>query len=426
MKRTLFAFALVLWAGGAVAAPRVVIVDEETEPSDPGTVTIASDAYRLRLSGLFEATLGRDRTGNFLGLPRARLRAEGLLSTTLEVGFVAEVDFSPWSTVALKEDGPGFVRDLYLRMALGNKKVLDLGEARMGLFTPPVMAEQWRMQSEEMWLTGSLGREAWMPGRELAAAYEASGDAYRLPVRGTLTLGSGITPRPMPSLLTTPPPEQTNAGTAATNVPLTAGENSALVLNPSVSGRVEAEPLRRWTGRSRLVVGGGTLLRPLSTGADARVAATADVELAFPWVTVRGSLLGADTQRPPFFDSRSVMVEGALQVIPDFADVRARYQMAMGPTSVEAQHLSLGMALFYLDGAPPAPLADPTTSRRTVQLGRAFTLLWIRTYDLQRVPAEFTALRNVSSTGPLDPRPLGAVNWLVSGDTDQLVARISF
>jgi len=61
--------------------------------------------------------------------------------------------------------------------------------------------------------------------------------------------------------------------------------------------------------------------------------------------------------------------------------VRARYEIAWGPRDVEAMRLNLGAALFYLDGAPPGPLtASPLPLGPTY--GRAFTILWVRTYDV--------------------------------------------
>src|SRR5687767_13211388 len=107
MSTPLLALTMLLASAADAPGSRVVIVEESPDDPEPGPVQTASEQYRLRFGGLFEATMGRDRTGNFVGLPRARLRAEGLVSTVLEVGFVVELDVSPWSSVELKEDGPG-------------------------------------------------------------------------------------------------------------------------------------------------------------------------------------------------------------------------------------------------------------------------------------------------------------------------------
>ena len=78
-------------------------------------------------------------------------------------------------------------------MALGNKKILDLGEARLGYFTAPILAEHWQPQQEALFLTGTLAREAWLPGRELAASYDINGYRWAIPVRGVFALTSGVT-----------------------------------------------------------------------------------------------------------------------------------------------------------------------------------------------------------------------------------------
>jgi len=84
------------------------------------------------------------------------------------------------------------VRDVYARMAMGNKKLIDLGEARLGYFAVPTVAEQGRPLSENLFMTGTLGREAWLAGRELAASYEIGGRLWGVPARVSATLGSGV------------------------------------------------------------------------------------------------------------------------------------------------------------------------------------------------------------------------------------------
>jgi hypothetical protein len=346
---------------------------------------------------------------------------------TLEVGLVAEVDLSPWSNANLKEDGPGLMRDLYGRMALGNKKILDLGEARLGYFNAPVLAEQWMPQQEALFLTGTLGREAWLPGRELAAAYEASAYRFGVPLRGVFALISGVqSPANLWGPAVTEP--HTNASeSAAQGVPLTAGTTYAPVSNPGLTGRLEIEPLARWSKTPFFLVGGGLLVRPLAEGPSARAAVAVDAQLRWRLFQMRAAAMVVDTQRPPFFDSKSFSVEGALQFIPDFADVRLRYDVAYGPQRVEAQRLHVGMALFYLDGASPGPLSSAPVNVGPA-FGRAFTILWVRSYDLMRYAqgyGNWPAPPSEDQAGRLDW--VGAqARWLTSGDTDQLVIRIAF
>lgn len=414
------------WCVGVQGAPRIVVVEESPEDPEPGKVETSSETYRLRLSGLMDSTLGRDASGNMVGIPRARLRAEGLVSTTLEVGFVAEVDLSPWASPDLKEDGPGLVRDLYARMSMGNKKLLDLGEARLGLFTLPVLGEQMLPLADTLFLTGSAGREAWLPGRELAAAYEAGAYRYNIPVKGMVGLGSGVVQGF----------SFANAGTAldgvqrsaAERVPLTAGAGGVAVVNPSLSLRLEAEPFLRMTRALKLTLGGGLLVRPLSTGPDARGAAALDLAVVWNLLSARVSGMLVDSQRPPFLDSRALMVEAAFQFIPDFADVRVRYDTAFGPDGWEAHRIHLGAAFFYLDGVPAQALTSSPVAFGRPLVGRAFTLMWQRSYDLMR----FAPGRAAPPPGALADQPtrLGygfdTARWLSAGDTDQLVVRIAF
>ncbi len=412
----------------ALAQPRVVVVEETPESPEPGRVETASELYRMRLGGLFEGALGRDQYGNAVGLPRLRLRAEALVSMTLEVGMVAELDVSPWSSPNLKEDGPGIFRDLYGRMALGNKKILDLGEARLGYFTAPILAEQWQPQQEALFLTGTLAREAWLPGRELAASYDINGYRWAIPVRGVFALTSGVRlgNAPIPSAVTEPHPGATT--NAAQGVPLTAGTTFAAANNPGLSGRVEVEPLRRWSTTPFFLVGAGMLVRPLSTGPDARGALAVDAQLRWKLFQMRAAAVLADTQRAPFADSRAFSVESALQFIPDFADVRVRYDVAYGPAAMDAQRLHLGMALFYLDGAAPGPLtASPLPLGPAY--GRAFTILWVRTYDLMRYAPGYgnrAPIYNPADRVPTVQWGLDQARWVTGGDTDQLVIRVAF
>ncbi|MBI5498566.1 MAG: hypothetical protein HY904_26430 [Deltaproteobacteria bacterium] len=415
---------LALWLVGAVAwaADRVVIVSEQPDQPEPGRVETASELYRLRLGGMLEGALGRDQFGNSVGLPRLRLRAEALVSAVLEVGIVAEAELSPWASPRLKEDGPGLVRDLYGRMALGNKKILDLGEARLGYFTVPVVAEQWMPQQEALFLTGSLGREAWLPGRELAASYEIDAYRWNVPVRGLFGLGSGV--NWATGLPTTTEPHAGAAGGGAQGVPLTAGNTGAPVNNPALTGRVELEPLVRWTRSPSLRVGVGLLGRPLAMGDDARGALTADAQMRTRLFLARAVAVLADTERAPFFDSRALSVEGALQFIPDFADVRARYDIAYGPRGVEAHRLHVGMALFYLDGAPAGPLTGSPLPI-TPAFGRAFTILWVRSYDLMHYATGYGHERPADD-GARFEYGVRQARWLLGGDTDQVAVRIAF
>ena len=426
MSAVLMTTAMALAVLGAGTGPRGVVVDEAPDEAEPGTVETQSDAYRLRLGGLVEGALGRDQWGNAVGLPRVRLKAEGLVSMQLEVGLVAEVDVSPWSSVNLKEDGPGPARDLYARMALGNKKLLDLGEARLGHFAVPLAQEQQIPQQDMLFATGTLGREAWLPGRELSAAYEIGGYRYGVPLRGTFSLASGVT-SPMGADWFTQRQEP-HAGAdenAAAGVPLTSGTTYRAVANPGLAARVEGRPLYRWTRKPGLKVGAGALIRPLARGADARGAAVLDAELEWSLVVARVGVMAVDTQRGPLMDSAAFYVESALQVLPDFADVRARYEAAWGPSGMEAQRVSVGTALFYIDGAPPTILSHALPLPVGPSFGRAFTVLWLRTYDLGR----YSRARGAEVPGGgLDAAPwlLGEARYWASGDVDQLVLRVAF
>jgi hypothetical protein len=403
----------------------VVIVSEEPEEPAPGGVQVRSDHYRLRLGALVEGTLGRDAHGNAVGLPRAVVVAEGLLSTVLEVGFHAEVDLSPWSSRRLKEDGPGFLRDTYVRMALGNKRLLDLGEARVGLLSPLVMAEQRRGAAAAWWLTGTLGREAWLPGRELAAAYELSAYRHGFPVRGLLALGSGVGQGVLPALSV-----QEEGQTGPAGVPLTAGDPGTVRQDASLSVRVEGEPFWRWAGLGRLKMGVGGLAKPLAQGDDARAAVAVDVELVTPTLKVRASGLVADRRVAPLLESKALAVEGALEILPDFADVRGRYDVAMGATGIEGQRVSVGAAFFYLDGPAWLPLTESPEPGRAGQRAPVFTLAWLRTYDLQRLSGVTGVTGGggawgAGAWGAGAGTPLGGVVWLLGGDADQLVLRVA-
>jgi hypothetical protein len=392
-----------------------MVVSETPDDPEPGRVETVSDGFRLRLGGLLEGTLGRDPSGNMVGIPRARLRAEALVSTTLEAGFVTEVDVSPWSSPTLKEDGPGMVRDVYVRLALGNRKLLDLGEVRLGYFTLPQLAEQWEAQSEKLWLTGTLGREAWLPGRELAVAYEGGGYRFGVPLRGMAGLATGVDAKMSAA--------QTPGGAAG--VPLTAGATGPQVVNPSLSGRLEVEPFWRWTRTPRVAVGGGALARPLEAGNGARVAFAGDLQVTWPLFTARVSGVMADTTRLSAMDARSLSVEGAVHVIPDFADLRGRYEVAYGPLGLEGHRVNVGLALFYLDAPAAAPLSALGPLLFGPAYGRALTLLWIRSYDLMRLDG--TAFRPGEPVGanPTPEQWVGHGRWLLAGDTDQLVVRVT-
>lgn len=422
MRRAPWVLALIACTAWARAAERVVIVSEQPETPEPGHVETASELYRLRLGGLLEGALGRDQYGNSVGLPRMRLRAEALVSTVLEVGVVAEAELSPWASQRLKEDGPGMVRDLYGRMALGNRKVLDLGEARLGYFAVPVAGEQWAPQQDALFLTGTLGREAWLPGRELAASYDIDGYRWGIPVRGLFALGSGVSWATGLASGTEPHAGAEGGGVQA--VPLTAGNTGAAVNNPALTGRVEVEPLARWTRSPSIVVGAGLIGRPLATGDAARGALAVDARLRTRLFQARALAVVADTERAPFFDSRSLAVEGALQFIPDFADVRARYDIAYGPRSVEAHRVHVGAALFYLDGAAAGPLTSSPLPL-VPSFGRAFTILWIRSYDLMHLADGYAAPLPTDDAGRVD-RGIREARWLLGGDTDQVAVRVAF
>jgi len=152
-----------------------------------------------------------------------------------------------------------------------------------------------------------------------------------------------------------------------------------------------------------------------------------DAEMRWSMVTIRTAGLLAETQRDGLFDSRSFMVEGAVQVIPDFADVRVRYDSAYGPAGWDAHRVNVGMAFFYIDGVAPAALTSAPEPMGGIRFGRAFTLLWLRSYDLMRFSP--TRRSNPPARGDLQGNAIfwGDVGrWLVSGDTDQLVVRITF
>lgn len=425
--KALLVIALGAWTAAA-DGPRVVVVSESPEEPTPGPVETASDQYRLRLGGLFEGALGRDPYGNAVGLPRMRVRAEALVSLQLEVGMVAELDLSPWSSANLKEDGPGPVRDLYGRMSLGNKKLLDLGEARLGYLTVPILLEQSVPMAEMLFLTGSLGREAWLPGRELAATYAIGAHRYGWPIQGTFGLVSGVK-SPLGAAWFTPAqePHAGSGESAPAAVPLTAGNTYSSVSNPGLSGRVEGQPLLKWLNRPFVTVGAGALARPLATGADARLALAVDAELRWTAITGRVAAMAVDTQRAPILDGKSFMAEAALEVLPDFLDVRARYDVAFGGTQLEAHRLSVGSGMFYIDGAAPSPLTAENLLPMATSFGRSFSILWLRTYDLGRYSrgrGYTLPSRNNSGEGAL--WFLGESRYLLTGDVDQLVVRVAF
>lgn len=303
----------------AFAEPNIVIVEDGPIIPPHGTPLISNDAYRVTLGALLDVEIGSIHDETY-SIPRARLRSDAVLEAQIPVGMRLEVDVSPFANSRSNLNGPGLLRDAYLRVGVGNKRVINLGEVRIGQQRVPTTAHSLRPEERRRFSQRPLAEEQLLPGRDLGFLYHIDYGAHGWPFRVWLgSFGGGG-----PNLLQS---------------------NVSPVFATRVEGDIFGDPAGHLFVRSgaALVINGARLDQP--------VAAAIDVTARARRYNFEVAWLLADRLQGPLFAQGALRVEGGLEVLSDFFELRLRHEYSTLTTDGPEGRLTAGGIFTYLDNA---------------------------------------------------------------------------
>jgi len=307
-----------LLAAIAAAAEIEVVADGPITPAH-GAPIIANDAVQVALGALLEAQIDTASDGGF-GLPRARLRTDALVDTAVPVGMRLELEASPWADHDSNLDGPGVLRDAYLRIGVGNKKVINLGEVTVGQQLVPSSAaglrppERWRLAHRP------LLEQRLLPGLDVGLLYHVDYGGYGWPLR--LWIGS--------------------FGGAGPN--RVDGE-----LRPLFIARAEGDLPTHSTSALRGRLGASFISQPSRPELPNLV--TLDATLALPRLEFEAACALADGGQGWSRPRAALRAEAGVELLTDFLELRLRHEALNLTTGQLQQRLTVGAVVTYLDDA---------------------------------------------------------------------------
>jgi hypothetical protein len=341
---------VLLAIGPLLLAAGVDIVRDGPVPVERGLLHVGRDGVEVELGALLELGL-RAGQGTRLDLPAARLRLDALVETAVPLGMRLELEASPFVDVDDNLNGPGLLRDAYLRLGLGNKKVLDLGEVQLGQLAVPSSLESLRPPERWRFTHRPLVEERALPGRDLGFVYHVDYGAHGWPLAAWV--GSF-------------------AGAGANRVDAS--------LSPLVALRLELRPLPRTAG-SWLELRSGVALVSQATDPDLPLLLLVDATArAHRWALEAQAVLG-DAPDAALLERGALRGELSVEVLPDFWALHLRHEIWALDAGSPRHRLSLGAVTTYLDDAFQI-IADvtwplgPGWGREGVELAVAFRLWW--------------------------------------------------
>ncbi|MBN2360748.1 MAG: hypothetical protein JXR83_14940 [Deltaproteobacteria bacterium] len=310
--------ASLLLAALAAAAGIEVVADGPIAPVH-GAPLISSDVYQVTLGALLETQIDTAAGAGF-AVPRARLRTEALLDVAIPVGMRVELEASPWADRASNLDGPGSLRDAYLLLGVGNRKLINLGQVTIGQQLVPSSAAS--LQPPERWRLAHrpLLEQRMLPGLDVGLLYHIDYGSYGWPLR--LWIGS--------------------FGGAGPN--RVGGE-----LRPLYAARAEGDlPLAR-PGRGRARIGAAVVGQP--SRADLPAVVTVDGSVRLRRLELEASCTLAPGGTAPSLARGALRAEGGVELLADFLELRLRHEALNLATGRLQQRLTAGVVLTYLDDA---------------------------------------------------------------------------
>jgi len=164
------------------AGPEIEVVADGPLQVPRGEPLISNDAYEVTLGALLEAGIRTGADAAFT-VPLARLRAEAVVEKQIPAGMRLEIEASPFAEAASNLNGPGALRDAYVFIGVGNKKVLDLGEIRVGQLRVPSSGHSLRPPERWRFSHRPLVEARLLPGRDLGFVYHIDYGSHGVPVR---------------------------------------------------------------------------------------------------------------------------------------------------------------------------------------------------------------------------------------------------
>ncbi|MFH1811692.1 MAG: hypothetical protein ABIJ09_23335 [Pseudomonadota bacterium] len=304
----------------ALAGAGVEVVRDGPVPVERGQIHVADDRVEVDLGALLGVEI-RAGQGAGLALPHARLRVEALVDTMVPVGMRLELEASPLADAGDNLNGPGMLRDAFLRLGVGNRKVLDLGEVSLGQQRVPSSIESLRPPEHWRFTRRPLVEERALPGRDLGFVYHVNYAVHGWPLAAWVSSFAGAGPNRIdPSA-----------------APLVAMRVELNPVHPAVSGWLD------------LRTGLGVVSQ--ASDPDLPLLVLADASARAHRFSVEAQVVVADAPGAELFERGALRAEIGVEVLPDFWTLALRHESWALDAGPLRHRMTVGSITTYLDDA---------------------------------------------------------------------------